>query len=115
MDYCAKNNYYSCENLPNDAINEHGLLLTEAFAILGIDLEISTNNKTATFTKPNGEVMVYSVSSTRNYFYINAKTGTETDYAYNSSPYYLMTDKPIYELEEWNPKKAGPNSRWEYN
>lgn len=115
MEYCAANGYYRCEDLPTSVIKEHGLLLSDSFAAIGIDLVIDTGNYTATFTKPNGEVMVYSVSSSTNYFYINASTGMETRYAIKSSPYYRMSDKPILELDEWNPKHAGPNTHWNYD
>ena len=119
MSYCAENNIYLCEKIPTDIVNEHGLLLIQAFEKIGIGLEIvpgsMDNDGTATFTKPNGEVMVYSVGVFKNYFYINARSGNERVYAYESSPYYLMLDKPVLELDEWNPRHAGPNSHWNYD
>jgi hypothetical protein len=115
MQYCAEKGYYLCEDLPTSTINEHSLLLIEAFRQIGIELVIDTGDNTATFTKPNGEVMVYSVSTSTNYFYINARTGMELKYACSASPYYRMADKPVLELDTWNPKHAGPNSHWTYD
>jgi hypothetical protein len=115
MSYCAENDIYYCEDIPTSTIDDHGLLLSQAFAEIGIDLVIDSSNNTATFTKPNGEVMVYRVNTSTNYFYINAKTGMEYKYAIKAAPYYAMSDKPILELDTWDPKHAGPNSRWSYD
>ena len=102
INYCAENNIYACENIPSAAIQEHKLFLIEAFAEIGIGLDIVTEDDmgTATFTKPNGEVMVYTVSSGTNYFYINNKSGTTYDYAEKSSIYYRMEDKEPLNISE---------------
>ena len=81
---CAEKGWYTCNSIPQKDIKEHGLLLTKAFAEIGVTLKIgfpSIEEGTATFTKPNGAVMVYTVSPGNsagfNYFYINARAGTE--------------------------------------
>ncbi len=85
---CAEKGWYTCNSIPQKDIKEHGLLLTKAFAEIGVTLKIgfpSIEEGTATFTKPNGAVMVYTVSPGNsagfNYFYINARAGTEYQYA----------------------------------
>lgn len=120
--YCAENNVKTCENITSTMINERGILLIEAFAAIGIGLEIVPGNLdngkgTATFTKPNGEVMVYEVDGfpSRNYFYIYSKSQTEYQYTKLSAPYYNFTDRPAVGLDEYNPMSAGPGTYWKYN
>lgn len=119
--YCAENNVKTCENITSTMINERGVLLIEAFAAIGIGLEIvpgtfDNAKGTATFTKPNGEVMVYEVEgfTSRNYFYIYSKSQTEYQYAKLSAPYYNFTDKPPVALVAYNPMSAGPGTYWKY-
>ena len=118
---CAKKGWYTCNSIPQKDIKEHGLLLTKAFAEIGVTLKIgfpSIEEGTATFTKPNGAVMVYTVSPGNsagfNYFYINARAGTEYQYAAASAPAYNMQGMDVPE-ELGNPKIAGPGTYWSYN
>ena len=61
LEYCSKNNIYLCEEIPIEDIDSHTLLLTDAFAAIGIKLEIEklydSNGDlyggNAIFTKPN--------------------------------------------------------------
>lgn len=118
---CAEKGWYTCNSIPQKDIKEHGLLLTKAFAEIGVTLKIgfpSIEEGTATFTKPNGAVMVYTVSPGNsagfNYFYINARAGTEYQYAAASAPAYNMQGMDVPE-ELGNPKIAGPGTYWSYN
>ena len=118
---CAKKGWYTCNSIPQKDIKEHGLLLTKAFAEIGVTLKIgfpSIEEGTATFTKPNGAVMVYTVSPGNsagfNYFYINARAGTEYQYAAASAPAYNIQGMDVPE-ELGNTKIAGPGTYWSYN
>ena len=87
--FCAEKGWYECEkiNTDDEAAKEQGILLINAFAEIGIAMEIGSSS--ASFTKPNGKVMKYSVDMTgKNYFYINARAGTEYRYAKASAPAY---------------------------
>lgn len=112
---CVENGWYSCNNIPSNVYDEQGLLLGKIFAEIGITLEITTGNSgTAKFTKPNGEVMTYSVGTNNNFFYINARAGTEYQYAKVSAPAYNMQGMDVPQ-ELGNPKIAGPGTYWSYN
>lgn len=123
IDYCSEHGIYCCENISTEDVETHSLVLKDAFAAIGIDLVISTeaneeDNYTATFTKPNGEVMVYEVSSgmdMRNYFYINARAGTEYNYAKLSAPYYNMESMEVLELSDCDINVCGVDCYWRYN
>ena len=70
---CAENGWYDSTGIPSAVINEQGLLLTDAFAEIGIVLKITANafGGKAEFTKPDGTVMTYTNSQ----FYINSRAG----------------------------------------
>lgn len=112
--YCAEKGWYLCENinLGDETAKEQGILLIHAFAEIGIALEVTSGS--AIFTKSNGKVMEYTVDSGRNYFYINARAGTEYQYAAASAPAYNMQGMDVPE-ELGNPKIAGPGTYWSYN
>ena len=109
---CAENDWYNSTSIPSAVINEQGLLLTKAFAEIGIVLEITTNGfgGKAKFTKPDGTVMTYTNSD----FYINSRAGTEYQYAKVSAPAYNMQEMDVPQ-ELGNPKIAGPGTYWSYN
>lgn len=113
--FCAEKGWYKCEkiNTSDEAAKEQGVLLINAFAEIGIAMKISSGS--ASFTKPNGKVMKYTVDPTgRNYFYINARAGTEYRYAKASAPAYNMQGMDVPQ-ELGNPKIAGPGTYWSYN
>lgn len=112
--FCAEKGWYLCENinLNDEDAKEQGVLLTSAFAEIGIALEIDSGS--ATFTKSNGKVMKYTVDLNRNYFYINARAGTEYQYAKASAPAYNMQWMDVPEnLDGF--KRAGNGTYWSYN
>ena len=115
--FCAEKGWYLCEdiNLNDEKAKKQGVLLTNAFAEIGITLEIDSSTNSANFTKPNGKVMKYSVDMTgTNYFYINAKAGTEYRYAKASAPAYNMQGMDVPEgLDSF--KRAGNGTYWHYN
>lgn len=112
---CAEKGWYSCNSIPQKDIEEQGLLLTKAFATIGIDCKITVSgNGYAKFTKPNGESMTYTTSMSTNYFFINARAGTEYQYAKASAPAYNMQGMDVPQ-ELGNPKIAGPGTYWSYN
>lgn len=112
---CAENGWYACNSIPQKDIEEQGLLLTKAFATIGIDCKITVSgNGYAKFTKPNGESMTYTTSMSTNYFFINARAGTEYQYAKVSAPAYNMQGMEVPQ-ELGNPKIAGPGTYWSYN
>ena len=108
---CAKNGWYLASQLPGGFITEQGRLLSEVFATIGITSEITASK--ATFTKPNGDMMEFSPSDF-DMFSINAKSGTEYQYAKVSAPAYNMQGMDVPE-ELGNPKIAGPGTYWSYN
>ena len=111
---CAKNGWYDCKDVPTKVINEQGLLLTEVFAEIGVDCKIDgTGTGTAKFKKSNGEEMVYEKKK-KNLFFINARAGTEYQYAKVSAPAYNMQGMDVPQ-ELGNPKIAGPGTYWSYN
>ena len=109
---CSENGWYNSTSIPSDVINEQGLLLTKAFAEIGIELKITANSLggKAEFTKPDGTVMTYTNSD----FYINSRAGTEYQYAKVSAPAYNMQEMDVPQ-ELGNPKIAGPGTYWSYN
>lgn len=112
---CAEKGWYSCSEIPESTIKEQGLLLTDAFAAIGITLKITISDAgNATFTKPDGTVMTYTCSNASNYFYINARAGTEYHYAIASAPAYNVQGMDVPQ-ELGNPKIAGPGTYWSYN
>lgn len=112
---CAENGWYACNSIPQKDIEEQGLLLTKAFATIGIDCKITVSgNGYAKFTKPNGESMTYTTSMSTNYFFINARAGTEYQYAKASAPAYNMQGMDVPQ-DLGNPKIAGPGTYWSYN
>ena len=117
---CAENGWYACSDIPESYVNEQEVVLVKAFAEIGITLKIDpTSNYSyylGLFTKPNGETMTYKVGKmgSLNYFYINARAGTEYHYAEASAPAYNMQGMNVPE-ELGNPKIAGPGTYWSYN
>ena len=113
--FCAEKGWYECEkiNTSDEAAKEQGVLLINAFAEIGIAMEIGSDS--ASFTKPNGKVMKYTVDPTgKNYFYINARAGTEYRYAKASAPAYNMQGMDVPEgLDGF--KRAGNGTYWSYN
>lgn len=111
---CAEKGWYECEkiNTNDEDAKEQGVLLINAFAEIGIAMEI--DSRSAIFTKPNGKVMKYTVNPDRNYFYINARAGTEYQYAKASAPAYNMQGMDVPEgLDGF--KRAGNGTYWSYN
>lgn len=128
IQFCAEKNIYLDNDITDAMIEQHGLLLTEAFATVGITLTIaeaynSSNQQIggdATFVKPNGEVMVYEVrggfyASDKNRFRICSHARTEYEYAKASAKYYNFRDKAPLELKDYNPFRAGQNTFWSYD
>lgn len=115
---CAENGWYACNTVPKNVISEQGLLLAEIFAAIGITLEITINSNggNAKFVKPDGTVMIYNLNGVgrTNTFYINARAGTEYQYAKVSAPAYNMQGMDVPQ-ELGNPKIAGPGTYWSYN
>ena len=109
---CAEKGWYGCSNIPSNVYDEQGLLLADVFATIGIAFEIA--DKTAKFTKPNGEVMTYSVSLENNFFCINARAGTEYRYAKACAPAYNIQTGDVPEKPD-DPRVAGPGTYWSYN
>lgn len=118
--FCAEKDWYSASEIDQTYVENQSLTLIEAFAKIGITLKIDTKsdskNYLMTFTKPSGEIMTYKVSTTGdlNYFYINARAGTEYRYAIASAPAYNMQGMDVPE-ELGNTKIAGPGTYWSYN
>lgn len=109
---CSENGWYDSTSIPSDVINEQGLLLTKAFAAIGIELKITASafSGSAKFTKPDGTVMTYMKTE----FFINSRAGTEYQYAKVSAPAYNMQGMDVPQ-DLGNPKIAGPGTYWSYN
>lgn len=109
---CSENGWYNSTSIPSDVINEQGLLLTKAFAAIGIELKITASafSGSAKFTKPDGTVMTYMKTE----FFINSRAGTEYQYAKVSAPAYNMQGMDVPQ-DLGNPKIAGPGTYWSYN
>lgn len=118
--FCAEKGWYDCSDISDKYVEDQSVVLIKAFAEIGVVLKIDTesdkNNLLAIFTKPNGETMTYKVGrgGSLNYFYINAKAGTEYHYAVESAPAYTMQGMDVPQ-ELGNPKIAGPGTYWSYN
>ncbi len=123
LQYCAENNIYNCESITDSMIQEKGVLLIDAFENIGIKLEIKTVDNEggdAIFTKPNGDIMTYSVrgglaSASKNYFHINSLNHMEYNYAKMSAPYYNLENLEIQELTEANSRVCGEGCFWTYS
>lgn len=118
LDYLAQKGVYFCENIPTKDVEDGSLLLIDAFAQIGITLSISTPSSdcAATFVKPGGQTLVYHVSVYgKNYFLINARAGTEYNYAQVSAPAYTMQDIEVEDGDDLDPKIAGPGTWWNYS
>lgn len=115
--YCAENGVVREQNITQAMIDERGILLVEAFEKIGITLVIekSDYSGSATFTKPDGSVMVYTVTDGSNNFYINAVSGQQYEYARRSSPYYQMRGMEVKELSDENYQMCGPDCYWSFD
>lgn len=115
--FCAEKGWYKCEdiNLNDENAKKQNILLINAFAEIGIALKIDSSTNSAIFTKSNGKVMKYSAGTTgKNYFYINARAGTEYRYAKASAPAYNMQGMDVPDgLDSF--KRAGNGTYWRYN
>lgn len=116
LEYCANNNIYRCQEISRDDIESHSLFLIDAFASIGIKLEIAEEESVAigTFTKPNGDVLVYRVTIGLNYFYINVQSNTEYNYSKLSAPYYNMENIDVLELADLDVRVCG-DCYWSYD
>ena len=123
LDHMAELGVYACGDIPSDEIESGSLLLINAFAQIGITLTIADPEETgqeflytATFVKANGETLVYPLDlfSLRNYFYINARAGTEYRYADLSAPAYDVT-RDVEDVGTMDPRIAGPDTWWSYD
>ena len=120
LEICAKYNVYEMAGLgdiPSGIVDQQQMLLVNAFAAIGIALVIENDavGGTATFTKPNGEVLTYKADITSKNFGINCKARTEYQYARASAPAYNMQDMEVIGADEINPKVAGPGTYWSYD
>ena len=116
MQYCADHNVTYYNDITQQMMDDSEALLQDAFANVGIQVTFGNRDEgKATFVKPNGETMVYYVgSSPSNYFYINAVSNTEYNYSSLSYPYYNFQDKRVLDVDEINPRIAGPGTYWKY-
>lgn len=116
LNYCFNNNIYECEDISEEDITVNQQPLINAFAALGIDLVLEHGDPGyCTFTKPDGTVMVYTVGSSTNYFYVNAQSGIEYSYAKAMMPYYEFEDCKGLELTEELSHSTGNNTWWTYD
>ena len=120
LEVCAKYNVYKMSELgdiPSGIVDQQRLLMIDAFAAIGITLVIEDDGVggTATFTKPNGEVLTYKADITSKNFCINCKARTEYQYARASAPAYNMRDMEVIGSDEINPRIAGPGTCWSYD
>lgn len=122
IQYCFDNNIDQASDITEAMIQSEQHLLIEAFAAIGITLVIElaktsgfTVGGDATFTKPNGEIMVYSVRENQNEFDINIAARTEYNYAKLSASYYNFEIGEIYNEDDYNPMSAGIRTYWSYN
>lgn len=116
LDYIAELGIYYCEDIPISYFEEKKFLLINSFAQIGIQLtfEEGGGGYQAKFIKPNGHIMVYTVSLLGNYFYINARAGTEYNYAKLTASTYDFT-KNVQDVDSMIPRIAGPNTWWSYD
>ena len=119
LDYLAKKGIYLCENIPSKDVEDGSLLLIDAFAEIGITLSISAisggGGYQAVFQKPDGKTLTYTVETLGdNYFYINARAGTELTYAEKSAAAYNMEGEPVEDGDTLDPRIAGPGTYWSY-
>lgn len=116
MQYCADHNVTHYNDITQQMMDDSEALLQDAFANVGIQVTFGNRDDgKATFVKPNGETMVYYVGSKpTNYFYINAVSNTEYNYSSLSYPYYNFQDKQVLDIDEINPRIAGPGTYWKY-
>ena len=117
LQYCAENGVIKESNITQAMIDERGVLLVNAFEKIGITLVIqkSDYSGSATFTKPDGTVLVYNVTDGSNNFYINAVSGQEYSYAKKASPYYQMLNDEVKELCDENYQMCGPDCYWSFD
>ena len=116
LEVCAKYNVYEASdlsNIPSDIFNWQQQLMVDVFATIDITLVIEEKGfgGTATFTKPNGEVLTYSNTG----FKINCKARTAYQYARASAPAYNMQGMEVPGAAEINPKVSGPDTYWHYD
>lgn len=117
MDYCAKNGVIKEDDITQTMIDERGIMLVGAFEKIGITLVIDKQDYSgsATFTKPDGTVLVYNVTDGQNNFYINAACGQEYGYARKASPCYRMEGAEVKELDSENYQMCGPDCYWSFD
>ena len=118
LDYMAQRGIYLCEDIPTKDVEDGSLLLIDAFAQIGVTLSIDGDGNggyTATFVKPDGKTLTYTVSLLgNNYFFINARAGTEYHYAAESAPFYRMENMEVLNADQMDPHIAGNGTWWSY-
>ena len=119
LDYMAQKGIYLCENIPAKDVEDGSLLLINAFSQIGVTLSIDGDGNggyVATFVKPDGKTLTYTVDLlTNNYFYINARAGTEYHYAAESAPFYRMENMEVLNADQLDPHIAGNGTWWSYD
>lgn len=116
MQYCADHNVTDYNDITQQMMDDSEALLQDAFANVGIQVTFGNRDDgKATFVKPNGETLVYYVQvGPSNRFHINAVSNTEYNYSSLSYPYYNFQDKQVLDVDEINPRIAGPGTYWKY-
>ena len=120
LEYIAQKGIYLCENIPISDLEDGSLLLINAFTEIGIELSFSQigGGYQAVFQKPDGKTLTYSViagvGAGSNYFYINARAGTEMVYARMSAAAYNMEGMTVEDGDDLDPRIAGPGTYWSY-
>lgn len=112
MQYAADNDLTYAGDITQKMIDEQGALLIDAFAKIGITVvaERGDFGGSATFTKPDGTVMVYADD-----FYINPYARQEYLYAKKAAPYYMLKNTEVKELADLNFQMCGPDCYWSYD
>lgn len=117
LDHMAELGVYNCEQIPRDEIEAGTLVLAASFAQIGVQLTIepgSGDNYDATFVKPDGRTMVYTVGPSTNYFYVNCRAGMTLHYADLTAPAYDVT-RDVEDVDTMDPRVAGPDTWWSYD
>lgn len=108
--YCYDHDIYTANsNTPNVETFVNNLV--PVFKEIGITLTVAAGGQ-LTFTKPNGEVMKLNGGNIE--IYINAKAGTEYNYAAKSSYYYQQKNIDVEAIEDI-PFSAGIDTYWSYS
>ena len=122
VDYLAKKNLYTAEEVYEDPGFENGyVLLQNAFSAINVGLTMEYGGmfgqpSALVFTLPNGEIRkLNDLDSYYSSITFNSKLRVTDEYFEQMMPYYTLQKEEIKDLNIIGANAAGRNTRWQYD